>query len=1025
MKLAHYYEDLSTLHIGTMENRAYYIPYGSLETALTQQREDSDRLQLLSGEWKFHYFNAPYEVEEGFYQEDFDLSGFDSLPVPSVWQCHGYDRHQYTNVNYPFPYDPPYVPVENPCGAYVRDFTVSADRYGMRCYLNFEGVDSCFYVWLNGTFVGYSQVSHSTSEFDVTDWIRVGNNRIGVLVLKWCDGSYCEDQDKFRMSGIFRDLFLLYRPQNHVHDYFVKAELSDNYQRALIQVEMETIGSCYPEVSLLSPGGESLASAQLKDGKAVFEIKNPLLWNAETPNLYKLIISTPEEVIVDSVGIREVKIIDGVLLVNGVAVKLKGVNRHDSDPVLGYAVGRKEMLRDLELMKQHNINAIRTSHYPNSPLMPEYCDQYGFYLIDESDIEAHGVCSRLGTYQSGLAYYDTIAQDPQFEATILDRIQRNVMRDKNRPSVLFWSMGNESGYGVNFEKAARWIHSYDPTRLVHYESASVRPEYQERTDYSVLDVQSRMYPSTQWIDQVYFGNGKDDPADPYHGSREDTAYFKSSKKPLLLCEYIHAMGNGPGDAEDYQQLIYKHEGFCGAFVWEWCDHAMKRGETPDGSPIFGYGGDFGEFPHDGNFCVDGLVSPDRIPHKGLEEYKNVIRPFRAETTECTGEVVLSNKLDFTALEDYALISYEITQDGDLVAAGELAGICCAPHSQTAFQVPFPEGLSGKCFLRLIYIQKEDLSLTKKGHVLGFDQIVIPTPEKVKHADEDFAAAPILEEEERHLRIKGASFCYTFNKMTGCFDQLEVEGKSLLEHPMEYNIWRALIDNDRRYVEQGWCSAGYDRSYPRVYACNVIKQTDAVEIRISASLCALIVEPSIRFEACWRINGKGSISLHLDGHRNPLLPFLPRFGLRLVLPKTFEQVEYRGYGPNESYIDKHRSCWYGHFTSTVKEMEVKYLRPQENGSHWGCDEMTLSCYCGQGLKAMGGQPFSFQVSQYTQEQLMQAAHCYELTPCGHTVLCIDAAMSGVGSNSCGPLLLPKYRLQQTEFSWDLTLQPIKK
>ncbi len=508
MKLTKYFEDTNNLHVGTTANRAYYIPY---DTA-----SKTERLQLLNGTWKFKYFRNRFDAEEGFYQPGYDLSSFDELPVPSCWQNHGYDQHHYTNVNFPFPYDLPYVPEEhNPCGCYVHTFQVSPEQLSGRNYLNFEGVDSCYYVWLNGNFLGFSQVSHSTSEFEVTEYLKPDTNTLAVLVMKWCAGSYYEDQDKFRMSGIFRDVYLLTRAKEHIRDYFIKTRLSEDCSMATVNVELEYREEVIPVKAALYDCDQRLLEEKAVAGRQVnFTLNNPLLWNAEAPKLYTLVLTTNEEEITQKVGIREVEIKDSVILLNRVPVKFRGVNRHDSDPVTGYTISREQALKDLALMKQHNINAIRTSHYPNAPWFPGLCDEYGFYLIAEADLESHGATN----FYSG-SYHDTygdIAMNPISDAFVLDRQQRNVHRDKNHPCILIWSMGNESGWGASFEKAGRWVKQFDDTRLLHYEG-SVHVTGGHQADVSMLDVYSKMYDSIAEIEKYL--------SDP------------KNTKPYLLCEF--------------------------------------------------------------------------------------------------------------------------------------------------------------------------------------------------------------------------------------------------------------------------------------------------------------------------------------------------------------------------------------------------------------------------------------------------------------------------------------------------------
>jgi len=998
MKVQNYYENPSVLHVGTMEPRAYYVPFSSAEKALKSQREDSDRLLMLNGQWKFAYFKSIAEVPECFYVEGADLSGFSNINVPGMWQTNGYDRHQYTNVRYPIPFDPPYVPVDNPCGAYSREFELPENFAGYRKYITFEGVDSCFYLWINGKFVGYSQVSHSPSEFDITEHVKEGKNTIAALVLKWCDGTYLEDQDKLRMSGIFRDVYILARPEKHLRDFFVKTDPDNDYKKATVTIDMEFYGGEIPVKCTVSDGSEIIAQVEATDTKAELVINNPKLWSAEKPYLYNLILETENEVIVRKIGIRKIEIKDAVFYLNGTAIKIKGVNRHDSDPVTGYVISREQMLKDLSLMKQHNINAIRTSHYPNSPLFLEYCDQYGFYVIDEADLETHGTASIYkGSYPKTLGM---LSNDPAYEKAIVDRSQRLVIRDKNNPSVIIWSIGNESGYGRNIEKAGRWIKSYDNTRPVHYENTV--PLEGTIPDYSMLDFRSRMYASVEEAERYV--------------SRAD------SDKPFIQCEFSHAMGNGPGDLEDYFEIIYKYPKFVGGLVWEWCDHAVDMGKAENGKTKYAYGGDFGEFPHDGNFCVDGLVYPDRRPHVGLLEYKNVIRPFRVSFEN--GRFKISNKLDFTALEEIADISYEITQDGEVVKKGIVNGISLKAHETKEFELSLPEMTSGEWHIRFIYTQKENGAFTQKGHILGFDQIKLKDAEKNEEANETIVAGGDIsfEDSDRFITIKGSDFEYRFDKNTAQFDRLISKGITYTELPVAYNIWRAPTDNDRR-VRNDWTAAGYDRIVTRAYENVVSKQKGKVIIRSILSVSAIYLQRILNIESEWKVYPDGKIKLLCKVRKTEVMPFLPRFGLRMFLPERFENVEYYGYGPYESYIDKRRASYKGKFKATVDELHEDYIRPQENGSHYDCRYVKLTDKDGNGILCTA-ESLSFNASYYTQEELTAKAHNYELEKSGYTVLCIDYMQSGMGSASCGPQLAEKYRLNGN-FDFKVSIEFINK
>ena len=1002
MRLVNYYEDPHQLHINTTPNRSYYVPYDSNGTL--------SRQQLLNGEWQFQYYNSPYEVPEGFFLTDFDSSFFDTIPVPSCIQNHGYDTHQYTNTRIPFPYDRPYVPHENPCGAYRMTFTLNKEQLSLRNYLNFEGVDSCFYVWVNGQFIGYSQVSHATSEFEITSFVGEGINTLAVLVLKWCDGSYLEDQDKFRMTGIFRDVYLLHRPQHHIRDFFIKTILNDDYSQAVIRGEIESTGEVAVKVSLYSPEQECLGETVVTTSEktSIFEMKvdQPVLWNAENPVLYKLELKNEQESICQQVGVREIKIVDSVVLINGTPVKFRGVNRHDSDPVTGYTISKEQALRDLQLMKQHNINAVRTSHYPNAPWFTQLCNKYGFYVMSEADVEAHCTTS---IYQGGLANYGEIAQDPNYAEAFLDRMQRNVIRDKNNPCIIFWSLGNEAGYGKNIEEAGRWAKAYDDTRLIHYEGFC-HETGGHVNDGSMLDVYSKMYDSTE--DMI--------------------AYLENENfdKPYVLCEFIHAMGNGPGDIKEYIDLIDQEERICGGFVWEWCDHAIDMGTTKHGQKMYYYGGDFDEEPHDGNFCVDGLVYPDRSVHTGLLEYKNVIRPIKAELIDAgEGKFKFTNRLDFTNLKDYAYIVYEVSQNGHIILSGEIKELDIAPKQVREITLDYTVPADGECFIRFIYKQKGDAPLVSCDHELGFDQLLIRALEdtesvkgrsehlesKLKEGDKQLIH---ILQDEKYINLEGKNFRYKYNKWLGSFESLVRNQVNFIQEPMEYNIWRALTDNDRRTTKE-WIGAGYDRARIKCYETEVSETEGHVVITTKMALTALYRQHFMEIEAQYDITTEGQIDVILKCSKNPIMPDLPRFGVRFFLPKQYEEVTYYGYGPYESYIDKHRASYIGRFNTQVKKLHEDYIKPQENGSHFGCRYVTLQSnekFDKEILEIESQTPFSFNVSHYTQEELGCKKHNFELEESDYTILNIDYKQNGMGSAACGPYLKEAYRFNEENFSF---------
>ena len=1011
MIVPRYYENLNVLHENTMPARAYYIPASKRMDNLVEHREESDRMQLLNGTWKFQYFTSIYNIKDSFFEKNYDTENFDEIRVPSVWQMAGYDTHQYTNIRYPFPFDPPYVPQDIPCGAYVHNFEYSRDEKASKAFLNFEGVDSCFYVWINGSYVGYSQVSHMTSEFDVTDVLQDGTNTVAVLVMKWCDGSYLEDQDKFRMSGIFRDVYILKRPKQAISDYHIKTRIED--MLAKVEIEMKFYSPLNVKISIEDRNGAVVALGSIaEEGTAVLEIASPELWNTENPYLYKLILETENEVIVDHIALRKIEIKDQVIYLNGQKIKFRGVNRHDSDPVTGFTISLEQITTDLTLMKQHNFNAIRSSHYPNAPFFYEMCDKYGFMVIDEADIEAHGpfmIYRKEDTdYNRFKRWNEKIADDPVWEEAIVDRVKLMVERDKNRFCIVMWSMGNESAYGCNFEKALEWTKNFDPDRITQYESARYR-NYDETYDYSNLDVYSRMYPALSEI-QEYLD--------------------KDGSKPFLLVEYCHSMGNGPGDFEDYFQMIQDNDKMCGGFVWEWCDHAIAHGIAENGKTIYAYGGDHGEEIHDGNFCMDGLVYPDRTVHTGLLEYKNVYRPVRVVSYDKeSGELVLHNYMDFDDLKDYVKISYELTQDGLVISKDILSEFSVVPHGEgkTNLKISVPE--NGKCYLKLIYHLKKELPLLDEDHILGFDEIEVSKDNaKCKLAEKWMQKAAVdselqVNENDTQIHIKGREFAYTIDRRTALFTEMKFAGREYLNHPMELNIWRAPTDNDM-YIKAEWKKAHYDKAYTRAYTTEVVQGKHGVKIVSHASVVAETVQKILDVKITWTIDASGKIDADIEATKDGEFPDLPRFGVRMFLDKKLSDARYFGMGPQESYRDKHQAASHGLYRANVRDLHEDYIRPQENGSHYDCGyvELNNSRY---GIAAFSESTFSFNASYYTQEELEKKTHNYELAESDSVVLCVDYALNGIGSNSCGPVVLDQYRFNDVLFRFQFTLVPYVK
>lgn len=1017
LEIEKYWEDPEILHVNCEQSHAYFIPYENEQKAHKGARGQSKFFKSLNGAWKFQYYDSVSRITDDFYEEDYDANSWDELLVPSCWQLNGYDLPNYTNLAYPFPCDPPYVPNDNPVGLYIRDFRLEKSNENEKKksnekdihnsgennqYLVFEGVSSCFYLWVNGKFVGYSQVSHMTSEFFISPYLKSGNNRIAVMVLKWCDGSYLEDQDMWRLSGIFRDVYLLTREKNHIRDAFIKTELNHDFTEGILKWELLTSEKMLPyQVVLKDKTGNILYRTILKSSDN-FEIHigDIKLWSAESPYLYELIFYYGEEVILFQVGFRKLEIKDSIMLINGMPVKLKGVNRHDSHPQLGYTIPMKHMLNDLYMMKCHNINAIRTSHYPNDPRFLSLCDQLGFYLIEEADLECHG----LGVVKEEK---DWLANSILYQEAFLDRMKRMVERDKNHACIIMWSLGNESGFGENLIRMAEWAKNRDDSRFLHYEGACWLEEM-DKNNNSCLDVFSNMYTSTTDIVNEILSNPKE-------------------KRPIILCEYAHAMGNGPGDLKEYWDLFYKYPRLAGGFVWEWCDHSIKT-TSSQGIEYYAYGGDFKDKPNDGNFCLDGLVYPDRTPHSGLFELKNVIAPIRTEAIDLSkGLINITNLYDFTNLSSL-ILHWKIEKDGDVITGGELQNLDLNPHCSrsVALNYTMPKAADGRYFLMIYFSQKEDTLWANRGYQVAFRQFELPVGSVIKTKIE-VSDMPSLHSKKTNneIIVTGSDFQYIFHQKEGTFTSMQQNGVELLHASPKFNVWRAPVDNDM-YVKKDWLKSGYDHLKTHIYAVEVnAENSKHMVVTTDFSLGSYSLKPILRAKAIWTIYGSGDILLALHGEVREDVPFLPRFGLQIPMPKGNELVEYFGYGPHESYIDKHHSTWKCRFAATATSMHEDYLMPQENGSHYATEWAAVTNPLGMGLLFVGMDEFSFQASHFTPEDLTLGMHPHELKKREETIINIDYGMSGVGSNSCGPELLPKYQLLEKDIQFKLRIKPIFK
>lgn len=935
------YESLEIRSEKRLPQRSYYFPYDTAEKALASNREDSKFYFLLNGEWDFKYYDRDVDEEE-------NITSWDKLPVPSCWQLNGYGKPYYTNVNYPYPVDPPFVPNDNPLGVYRTTFVLPEGWMERNTHIVFEGVNSCAYLWLNGQYAGYTQGSHLQAEFDLTDLVVEGENELIVKVRKYCSGSYLEDQDFLRYTGIFRDVYLLSRDKAAPHDIVVKADT-------------KSITCDLPyELYFAGEKVESLAS--------------PKLWTAETPNLYTVLIHVASEYIPIKAGMREISVSDKAeLLINGQPVKLKGVNHHDTHPLYGHYLPDDVLWEDLALMKDLNINAIRTSHYPPAPIMLSYADELGFYVVDESDLETHGFACRnaKGGYEPNSPEWP--CGNPEWRDAFVERAERMVLRDRNHPSVIFWSLGNESGFGPNHTAMSERIKELDASRLVHYEGASC---FGDPAD--TVDVVSRMYTDVATLEEKF----AKDTTDP---------------RPFYLCEYAHAMGNGPGDICDYWEVIYKYPRLIGGCVWEWADHSVL-----DENGVYRYGGDWGEETHDINFCCDGMVLGDRSLKAGSLEIKTAYQPVTGSYAD--GKLTLVNRYDFLNLRDFSL-SYRVVSDGKVLSEGTLDSDI-EPHAEKTYVLDAM--LPATCR----YGATLDIDLTRDGDTVGALQFELPA----KRASLKGEGKAEITEDAKKVYIRGNGFAYTFDKHYGVIESLEKGGIPLLAAPAKLSVWRAPTDNDRNIrAEWGifngqaaWNSERFNALYNKVYSCDL---QDNV-ITVVGSLAGVSRAAFLRYTARYTLFADGKIGVEFDGDKVRECVFLPRLGFEFVLPAESDAFTYFGKGPQENYADMCRATRLGFYDSTAKDEYYPYAYPQECGNHTSSRLLALS----NGLTFASNDVFEFSVLPYTADELTKAMHTDELPESGKVIVRVDYKVSGIGSNSCGPQLLEKYRLDDDKIRW---------
>lgn len=940
------YESLSVFSENRMPQRAYYIPYESLPKALNGDRRQSGYYQLLNGSWEFAFYDRDFDLPENLEEIVFK----NTIPVPSCWQNHGYEKPGYTNINYPYPVDPPYVPDENPCGIYRTAFILDEKWTERNTRIVFEGVCSCLYLYVNGQYVGFSQGSHLQAEFDISAYVTCGENTLTAKVLKWCVGSYMEDQDFFRYNGIFRDVYLLSREKDSLHDIEIHADC-------------KSISCSAPDYTVYDAQGQ------------VADLTTPILWNAEKPYLYTLVVKTATEYIPFKVGMREISIgSQGELLINGQSVLLKGINHHDTHPLTGYTMTDADIHKDLLLMKELNINCIRTSHYPPTPEFISMCDELGFYVVDECDNETHGFVVRTTTNYSDNPGYDGEnniwpCTNEAWKAMHLDRIERTVERDKNHCSVIFWSMGNEAAYGPNIEAMLLWAKNRDSSRMTHYERCC------QMEDNAPVDIRSRMYPHPDELARLA------QLPDP---------------RPIYLCEYSHAMGNGPGDVAQYMEVFRKYPKAIGGCIWEWADHvAMVDG-------VQKYGGDFGEKTHDGNFCCDGLVFSDRSFKAGTMNAKEVYAPIRASLEGNTLTVI--NDYDFTDLSENQL-TLSLTCDGKVLAT-EAISLSLAPHCTASIPLPesflLPDICNLGCFI--------NLTMTNGNQIISKKQFELPVK---RHAFTYGAPIPELTESRTHIIAEGKYFTYRFHKLYGHFDSIVVRGEEQLAQPMRFSVWRAPTDNDG--YKESWMIQRFHHPFGKIYDISV--QGNCITVK--GSLAGVSRMPWLHYTETLHFYENGAVEMEIHAKKpDNIADFFPRFGLEFVLPRENAAFSYFGRGPLENYCDMHAHALMGLYESSAQQEYVPYVRPQEHGNHTGVRRLTF----GSKLAFCSETEMECQVSNYSPDALTQAAHNDELHTDGLTHVRVDYKVSGIGSNSCGPALDEQFRLNEKEFTFKVTILP---
>ncbi|MBN1482333.1 DUF4981 domain-containing protein [candidate division KSB1 bacterium] len=992
---------------------ATLVPFQDTKAAVSFEMKKSDRLILLNGDWKFKFLPKPADAPKDFYQERFSDAEWDVLSVPSNWQIHGYGRPIYTNIKHPFPANPPYVPHEaNETGLYRLEFVVPDAWSGKEVFLHFAGVQSAMTVWVNGETVGYSQDSMLPAEFNITEKIVPGKNLLAVQVIRWSDGSYLEDQDFWRLSGIYRDVTLVARPKVYVRDVQIVTDLDNDYQDAALKIEFDIKNASTQNVD-----GYSLNIQLTGHGQRVNEtitlpeiakeqeetitfsqkIAHPEKWSAEIPNLYTITFELRDaqglvqEAISRQIGFRKVELKDGQLLINGQAPYFKGVNRHEIQPDAGRVVSEETMVQDIILMKQHNINAVRTSHYPNHTRWYELCDEYGIYVIDEANIESHELWADRKIY---------LDEKPEWQRAFVTRGTAMVERDKNHASIIMWSMGNETGYGTAFDVMFEEMKAIDPTRPIHYESRT--PAY--IPDLSKYDIISTMYPSLAHIVELT---------------------DKDPTRPVIICEYAHGMGNSTGNLKKYWDLFESHPRMQGAFIWDFVDQGLLK-KTDDGRAFFAYGGDYGDTPNDLNFCINGVINPDRTPQPAMQDIKNIFQFVKIQAVDLyAGIIAIKNHYDFQSL-DFLEAEWQLVTPLEVLKSGKIENLNIPAGESKIFVIgPFYETLKKEndYYLNINLTLKENASWADKGYEMAWEQFAYPRAAKEKKGEKETAVN--VKDTGNEIVVTGSDVIAIFDKKAGTFSSLKLNEKELLERGAKPNLWRAPTDNDdggRNSYGSQWRRDGLNELTLKVQDVSLYENKTEVKIVVKASLASK--SGDIPIQMAYIVNGNGEITVYSDIEIPENIKTIPRIGTEWLLKKEYDQVQWYGRGPQESYSDRKDGARFAVYESSVENLYFPYVKPQENGNRTDVYWMSITNKNNLGLMVTGKPTFEFSATFYSLDNLSNAKHTTDVEDAPYTTLNIDYQQAGLGGDdSWNPRTHPEFQLRAGTYRFAYTIRPI--